>query len=193
MNFPKVLSIRLCLLLLLMPALALAASSYQHAEERSVPKAPQDVLKVLVAYDKTCDKGCAYKAPHVKETKRLAYKNGKTHWYTWQFVDHSLKSIKYFSEVSLQGDPTGSYQLIVRQLNDSDKPLIATLEKKSGLRHAPSLDSVLTVTSVKAKASGSTVDISTKIQASGMMTMFGSAIRSSMKKGVEATFNNLNK
>ncbi len=177
----------------LLSVVALAAKVFAHSASHQTKKTPEQVLAVLTAYGQICNKGCKYEGQDVVEFIQLPYKKTETSWFTYTFVSTTMRDVRYFSRVSLTKKEDGSIAMTTRQLEESDKALIAELESKSGRKHDPAFEAGKTTFSIVPVEGGTKVTQAISMTASGMVAMFGSQIEEGMRNGVKGTFRNIEK
>lgn len=173
---------------------AAAGDAYRHSDSIIVAKSPEEIWKISTAYSETCEKGCKYYRKDVVAIRKLSYKASSTRWYTWTHMSPTLKDVKYFTEVSLEKKAGGHFVANSRQLDDSDKELLKTLEEKTGLDHSAAFDKVNSRLSTESAGEGKTkVEQLVTLTASGMVAMWPGKIRDGMKGSVDQTLKNFQK
>lgn len=59
-----------------------SGGEYRYAASHITGKSKEHVLSVITAYSQTCDEGCKYYGPHVKEYVKIDYKKTESSWFT---------------------------------------------------------------------------------------------------------------
>lgn len=167
------------------------ASDVSYAASHTTEKSPAAVLEVLSAYDKTCDKGCKYSRPNLVVVKKVAHQSTASRYYTWTHLSNTIKDVKYFTEVKIEKKAGGHFVLNNRQLDKSDKTLIASLESKTGLSHSPAFDGGATITVTETVGDKTKVTQNVTVIAGTLASIWGGRIRDGMKESVDATFKNI--
>lgn len=167
-----------------------SAKDHQHEGSHITSKSPAQVVTILTAYEQTCESGCRFSRPNLKEIRRLGFQANERRWYTWSEIKNSIRNVKFFTEVTLESSG-GARVLRSRQLDESDQALIAALEEHSGLPHAPAFDKALTVTAMQPSGEGTRVTQSVFLTSSGMLSMWSGKILASVKESMAAVFSNI--
>lgn len=166
------------------------AKEHHHEGSHATSKSPTEVVAILTAYDQTCESGCRYARPNLKEIRRLSYRSTTSRWYTWSEIKNTIRNVKFFTEVTLESSGAAR-TLKSRQLDDGDGPLIAALEEHTGLPHSPAFDRALTVTALEPHGDVTRVTQSVFLSSSGMLSMWSGKIIASVKESMEAVFSNI--
>lgn len=187
------LSLSIGLALALVTGTALA-SDYAKVATHTTTKSADHVLGVLTAYSQTCKEGCKYKSPDIAKLVQLSHKKTATSWYTWTWISHSVRDVKYFSRVSLNKKPNGTFVLTTRMIGEKEEALIAELEKASGQENKPALDSSRAIYTIEPLEGGKTkLTQDIVVSASGMIDMFGGAIKDGIAAATVANVQNIEK
>jgi hypothetical protein len=186
----RTLRARLGASIFLVAAAALGADLHYEASHTTA-KSPEQVWSVLSAYDQTCDKGCKYSRPNLLVTKKLAFQQTATKYYTWSHLTHTIKDTKYFSEVTFEKKAQGHFVTSNRQLDSRDTELIKKLEDKTGLKHVPSFDSGNTRTVTVAVGDKTKVTQTVDIVVSGVLDLWVGTVRKNIALSVKTTFDNI--
>lgn len=182
---------RLVLTGLLLSATALAGD-IRYQASRITSKSPEQLWSIMTDYAQTCDKGCKYKRPDLVVVKKIPFRSGKDNWYTWSHVSTTLKDVTYFTHVTIVRKDDGNIVANNRQVAQHDKELIATLEKHSGLKHAPAFDAGNTQTVTETVPGGKTkITQVVTLTASGVLALWEGKIRAEMKENIDRTFENI--
>ena len=187
---PRRLAISGSLILLLGVTLAWAAS-FKHVGSHVTSKKPDQVWRVMTAYDETCSRGCKYTRPNLVALRQLEYGRTENKWYTWTHIGNAIKDAKYFTEVKITRKPDGNFVAANRQLTKSDKALVAKLEKTSGLRHSPAFDGGGTTTSTTTQGGRTVVTQTMRVYTGALVGLWEGRILSEMKKNMAALFKNI--
>lgn len=178
-------------LALLLLAGTAAAGDVRYTASHTTAKSPEAVLEVLSAYSKTCDKGCKYSRPNLVVVRKVSHQSTTSKYYTWTHLSNTLKDVKYFTEVKIEKKEDGHFVLRNRQLDKSDKSLIASLEDKTGLPHSPAFDGGVTVTVTESVGTKTKVTQNVTVVAGTLASLWEGRIRDGMKESVDATFQNI--
>jgi carbon monoxide dehydrogenase subunit G len=184
---------RALFLLLFLTAVDAWAGTHKISGSFVTKKAPEQVWKVLSAYNETCAKGCRYRRDDLVLTKKLGYRATDKTWYTWTHLSTTLREVKYFTKVTFEKRADGTFRVINQQLDKSDEKVIAELEKQTGLKHSPAFDSGVTVTTTEKLSDGQTkVSQTITLSASGILAMWGGKIEREARENMQTTFKNIN-
>lgn len=105
-----------------------------------------------------------------------------------------MKTVKYFSQVTVKTKSDGSIVLVTRLLDESDAALVKELEQKTGKEHKPAFDTGKTIFSITDTKDGKVKVVQDMVMTcSGLIDMFSSQIKAGQKEGAAITFKNIEK
>lgn len=173
---------------LLLSGVALAGD-LKYSASHVTSKSPDQVLSILTDYPNICSKGCKYQRDDLVVVKKVSYLSGASEWYTWSHVKSTMKDVTFFTHVKVQKSGNGTFTSDNRQLGKNDAKLIAELEKKTGLKHAPAFDEGNTHSTTQLLPEGKTkITQTVTLSVSGMLAMWEGKILDNMKKSLASTF-----
>jgi hypothetical protein len=149
----------------------------------------QDLLPVIIGYDKSCDRGCLYRAPHVAQSIVLAQERRPDSFYVWMAVK-DVQDSSWFSRVTIRRDARGIH-VEVRAVSEN---VAKSLAKLSGKRSDPDFDdAVATYDVIETVNNGrfleTRVNFSNVLRISGLPAVFGAGvIRDRLREEAQAVF-----
>lgn len=168
------------------------AGDYSRAITHVTTRSPEQALAVLTSYSQTCDSGCKYRSPDVREVIRLSHGKTDTSWYTWTWISTTFKDTKYFTHVTRLDKPDGTIVLVLRLLSKGDEGLIAELTRASGKESQPAFESGKTIFSLRRLEDGKTRFVQdASLKASGLIDVFSDKIRAGIEAGMRANIDNI--
>jgi hypothetical protein len=160
------------------------AAEAEASRTGSFDKSPQEILDVLTDFENTCDSGCRYSLPGLKETKVLSADDDKS--VVWQKIVN-IQTVTQFVAGTISRRDDGTIVLA------NDYPTaaeIAALEASTGLRHETAFRSMSVVWTMQPAAGGQTqVSVQMKVQ-HGLPAILNGMLRQSMDRSLAAMFEN---
>jgi hypothetical protein len=147
-------------------------------------KSPDDILDVLTDYENTCDSGCRYSLPGLKETKVQSTDDSKS--VVWQKIVN-IQTVTQFvaSNTSRRDDGT-----IVLSSNYPTATELAALKASTGLSHETAFSSMVVVWTMRPTSTGQTqVSVQMKVQ-HNLPAVLNGMLRQSMDRSLAAMFEN---
>ncbi len=179
------------LLVLLLCGMASAATTLRHRASHLTRKSPEEVLRILTAYEQHCDRGCRYWGPRVAKWVTVPYKRTRDDHYTWTYMS-ARRDAEYFAHVRVTRRDDGSIQLKTRMLDDRDEDLVELLEDQTGRDHDPGFDDGEVIIEIRPLGDGNTrVTESITLTASGLLSLYAGTIRAGIEECVRASFRNI--
>src|SRR5262245_58409861 len=74
------------LCVLLFAGMAWASTVLRHRASHLTRKSPDEVLRVLTAYEQHCDRGCKYWGPRIVQWVTVPYYRSRDDYYTWTYM-----------------------------------------------------------------------------------------------------------
>ncbi len=179
------------LCVLLFAGLAAAATTLRHRASHLTRKSPEEVLRVLTAYEQHCNSGCKYWGPRIVQWVTVPYYRSRDDYYTWTYMS-GRRDAEYFGHVHITRRGDGSIQLKTRMLDDRDEDLVDFLEEHTGRDHDPGFDEGEVTIDIQPLGDGNTrVTEQISLTASGFLSMYVGTIRAGIEECVRASFRNI--
>ena len=186
---PRSISLAVFIALFLACGVAWASRTFTHTETHSTRKTVGQVEAIFRAYKDYCDSDCKYSRPNLREIRLLSYKRNENDFYTWTWVDSTIKDTTYFTHVRVQKRGDGSIHWVGEQV--TDKNLIAYLKQEYGLKSSPAFDTGLTTIDIRPAGTGSAITQKVELSASGFLARFPGRVMDGIKKSFRYTWANI--
>lgn len=184
-------SLALLVAVALSGAVAMPASAASEAREERTETISSgvDALLAMVASNDVCAEKCRYQGPDIVTEKKLAHGATADRFYKWTHI-HKVKHTKFFSVVTVE---RGASTVVKKRVleDKKDAAIIAELEAKTGLEHAPIFDAGITTYRMSPTDSGMKLHVEARATVSGPISIFIGQVREGLRDSITAVFNNL--
>lgn len=142
----------------------------------------ENTVKKITDYENTCYKDCKYKISSISEIKIIKEHNySSNNFYTWT-KNKNIFNSKYFSHVSIVNKNNSTF-IIQKQVS---KEIAKELELKTGLKHKPLLDNLISSYELYKNDEKIHVNYSIEIGYSGfMLNMASNKIETKIDESIE--------